>query len=825
MQDFTNLQSVRDEADKYIGVLFDKIESKGGKIDRSMYITPTEAYETTFLKASPWLSKYFGEKYDTVDKVVSKARAVAFDNDKTDLTDAMRGLANNLRRQRTIVRHVVRHSLLEDLSMVARFRRALSWSLACDGPVYNLERTDPVALAHYYSYLYKFSPLSQYDPNIWLANAKAYGELRAVTLTDDELDIVAEAVVAVQRALGIDQVVEMYEPNSLEATQIRALATNPTAAYSVPTMSNAKSKDARAEQLMLAKEYQADPLSHGNLPFVGQRRIQQGGNVLKEYMERLFPAFKAASEIPTIEQFDACMDLIAKERPSIIYYSNKKIVGDRFVKQRALPNSIEEREALVNNGEEEPAILLKFPDKTFRFNYRISEPNPWKLVGDDEASKTLTTPDNYDLMKSKNRVVFAGSNPVALNRQSFIHVLYDGVKEWTMKTGVPSFGASWKEPTLMRQVITNMVAAVNGSIDCHGKVVVVDDGDKAVIGSLSGDDKSAFDNFQAWILWAAFNCCIISIPFKKKYRYILRASSIETSMPILLTADGALVFAEAMPSGDGSTNLQDSFITYVGALFDISCRTGVRPLKIIEIQRKYDYGMLGQGDDYQGTDSADVDGKSKQDDFTKLGLNLSVPKSLISKTACEYTRNFTDGNYRYYEDSSSENVLALHAPLLHASVKINFGETDDSNSLAIEDVSNINRLDNLKYHPNFVEIAKLVVGYTKLALGTVPQWYVPEYNLVEWRKAGRPSGPSKFHVYINSPESLVKIASKEAEKKGSNLAAETDKSWMQMFDDTTKFNQMRTVKVLNAIMNKDMSLLAKYTSQVKYIPIYTPAKV
>lgn len=423
-------------------------------------------------------------------------------------------------------------------------------------------------------------------------------------------------------------------------------------------------------------------------------------------------------------------------------------------------------------------------------------------------------------MMSKNRVVFAGSNPVALNKQSYVHPFYDGVKDWTKQSGYESFAASWQEPTLMRQVLTNMMAAVNESLDSMGNLVTVNNEDKLIIGSLSGDDKSRFDNFQAWILWALFNTCIISIPFKREYRNVLRATSIQTSMPIILTFEGAIVFAEAMPSGEGSTNIQDSFITYMAALFDVSKRSGVRPLRIIEIQKKYNFGMLSQGDDYEGADMSDVSQTDKQENFTSLGLVISLPKSLISKKAMEYTRQFANGQYRYYENNASrENILALHAPLLHSLVKVNFGETDNNNSLAIEDVSNINRLDNLKYHPRFIDIARDLCDYTKLGMGTRETWYVPNYSLKDWRDNGSPDAPSKYHVLINSPDSLVKIASKEATEMGSNLDAETDKSWMQLFDDTTKFNNMRTVKVLNAIMNKDESALANFASQVKYIPI------
>jgi len=332
MLDFTNLQSVRQEAYQYIDKLFKRIRLKGGLIDETMYIKPDEAYGITFGINSPWISQYFGEKYVTIDQVMVKARAVAFDGDKVDVTDAMRGLANNLVRQRTPVRHVVRHSLSEDLSMVARLRKALELSLKCDVPVYNVETTDEITLAHYYSYLYKFSPLSQYNPDIWLYNAKAYGEQRPVTLTDDDIDILAESVIAIQRAFGLDKVAETLKPNSLEDTQIRALATNPTAAYSFPTMSNAKSKEQRKVQLKLAKEYQANPAKYGNAPFVGQRRIQQGGNVLDVYMEKLYPGVDLKLNMPTLEQFDACMEVIAIERPSITYYSKNKVVSDSLSK-------------------------------------------------------------------------------------------------------------------------------------------------------------------------------------------------------------------------------------------------------------------------------------------------------------------------------------------------------------------------------------------------------------------------------------------------------------------------------------------------------------
>lgn len=823
MEDYSNLKVVQEEADQYVERLFTLIEKYGGIVDRDVYLTPEEAHDLTFRPSGqecPWIKQYYGESFTNWDSVCEGAIDLAFSGDKRKVPDALRSLANNLKRQATPVWNVTRHSLSSDLSMIGRLKHMLGMLLEHDAPIYNQENTDPTALAHILGYIYKYSPLSQYCPDIWINNLRGYGEARTVSLTDEELDTLAQAVVAIQKAFAIPDHIHELVPNSLESTQTRALQTNPSSAYSLPTMKNAKNKEARAESLKLAYDYQKDPKLYGNVPYVGQRRIQQGGNVLDVYFERIDPSFDKASQYPSLSLLDEAIKQIAAERPWVEYYSKNRVIADGYSRIQPLPASEEQRKALVDQGLELDVILLKFKDGSWRFNFKVSEPCPWKLILDDEDAVSHSDVQYHNMMLSKNRGVFAGSNPIALNKQSIVHKVVDSFKEWTESNGHSHMTASWKEPSDLRRVLTNMAAAVNGVEDASGKIVSVSDEDKDMFGSLSGDDKSGFDNFQSWILWASFNCCILAPVMKEEYHYLIKYTSVETCLPAIMTYQGMMVFSEAMPSGEGSTNFQDGYISAVGGLFDLSVRTKIPPQQIMNKWEKHETGFVFQGDDYQGTDTDGLALEEKQNNFTKLGLKLSIPKSLISKRAMEYTRQFSDCNWRFYpEKQRSKNHLALHAPLAHAMVKVDFGETEASKSPAIDDVSNINRLNNLQFHPRVIDISKEFISYSNMHLGCVNQWYVPLYQVKPWREAGSPEGPSKFHVLIDSPTALVKIAAKDAEFLGSNLDAITDKSWQAQFDDTTKFEDLRVVKILNAIRKNDTALLNELASQIVHQPI------
>lgn len=372
MLDYTNIKQVVTQANQYVLRLFDLIEEKGGIVDRKLYMDPETAHKTTFGISSPWIARFMGNDYDTVDKMMTKAMKVAFDNDRSkDITPSMRGLANNLLRQSTSISHVVRHNLNENLSLISRFRATLQWTLLFDEPVYNIDNTDRLVLAHYISYLYKYSPLSGYIPEIWLMNAQAYSEVRTIDLTDQELNTLAECAVALQEAFGIKDHAHEYKPNSLQDTQIRALSSNPKAAYSMPTMTNAKDKKARKLQLELAQEYLDDPSKHGNLPYVGQRRIQQGGNVLLVYLKELYPDIDWDITYPTEAQFDACLSRINDTRPRVEYYTKDETLPEKYVTSVRLPGSLEERTKLVENGSESEVILQQHKtDMSFKFNFR-----------------------------------------------------------------------------------------------------------------------------------------------------------------------------------------------------------------------------------------------------------------------------------------------------------------------------------------------------------------------------------------------------------------------------------------------------------------------
>lgn len=825
MQNYINMQSIKAQHDFNIPTLFRLIEEEGGYVERDVYLTPSEAEDITFQTECPWIKRFYGDGFTSWDSVCQEAAEIAQTGKKGPMSDSLRRLANTFTRQRTPVRTVARHSLSTDLSNVGRFRHALEMTIKYDAPIYNSSNTDPVALKHYLNYITKYSPLSQYCPDIWIRGLKGYGETRAVTSDENDLRLLAKCLVSIQKAFGVLDHLHELDPNDLESTQRRGHETNPTAAHSLPTMANAKNEEERVRVLGLAREYQANPKAFGNIPYVGNRRIQQGGNVIIDYIERLYPTFNKDQDYPTLEMFDAAMDLIAAERPWYTYYSKDPVVDTRHVKCDKLPSSDEARESLVNDGLEDKCILLKHSSTgEYRFNYKIMEPNPWKLVMDDEALKAEVNPIYHDMMASKNRNVFAGSNAIALNKQAFVHKCVDMFKEWTENNGHKHMTASWKEPSQMRKIITNFTAIANDSYDSSGKIHDVDSNMRCIYGCLSGDDKSKFDNFQPAMLWALFNCCILAPCFKKEHHALLKHLSVQTYFTGVMTYEGLMWFSECMASGEGATNFQDGFISAIVGLYDLSDRTERSPEAIMKSWEEHEVGELFQGDDFQSGDNADAAMERKEDNYAKFGLKVARDKSLISPYASEYVRMFTDGNWRYNTGAGAENWLASHAPLLHCLVKVDFGENQETHSPAIADMANINRTANLQFHPRFDDITADLIQYTNMGMGCKPQWYVPEYVMKEWRKAGSP-GPNTsqgkhFYVKIDSPTALMKVASKEAEAKGENLNSVTDKSWQSQYDDESTFEQQRVVKMLNAIRTKNNKMRNNLADMVVNEPLY-----
>lgn len=823
MIDFSNLDSAKQQYRDIVLPLFDLIEQKGGYVARSAIMEPEVGYQiATSDKSNPWIPKYFGTKYSTWDEVVTDAIEMAdLDIRRLSITDPMRNLINTIKRQRSTNNRIAEHSLSSDMSACGRLLTMIRWSTEVDDVYYSSNMIDDATRKHILEYLYKFSPLSAYHGPLWLKNARGYADTRKVTIDQEGLNSIAETIVELQRRYGILDHIGKLKPASLEDTQMRARENNPSNAHSLPTMTNGKNDDARAEQLQLAYEYKQRYKEIGVMPFVGAARVQQGGNVLRDLISELDSSWNWETTPPTVEQVEAALELAWNTRPRTTYYK-KDVPSDfnpRWMRFQQLPQDKESREALVDNGQHDACILLRnkpttLPDGSdnWKFNFMIEEATPWKLILDDPDLPDEVRVGWEDVMLDKNRVVFAGSGPTTLNQEAFTHVYKDHIKQYSTTHGHGYLSDPWHEPNRLLNSLTNMWAAVNDQPNSDSRSYTLTEAERAVAGKLSGDDKSSFDNFQAYFFHSTFNACMMAPLFGEEHHELMSYLSLQTLFPRLITFDGIYLFSESMPSGHGTTNDQDTFISQVAGSYDTTRRTKVRPSERFRLYDKLGSGMEAQGDDYEGLDSEEIDGDAKQESFDNLGLIVSVSKSLISKQGMEFVRYFSAGLYRLNRMDSGKDILALHHPFSHAFVKVNFGEQMSSNPPAVEDIANISRLNNMQFHPKFVKIASNMIPYTKLGMGCRNEYYVPQYLVDAWRSDGSPKPPSKYHVLIDSPMKLNEVAASEAEHMGKNLAQLT-KSWTAIQYGEGKFEDLNAVKVLVALMNGDEQFIRDYESQ------------
>lgn len=817
INDLTNFDEMNRTFEVYFLPLCRMIEERGGYVAWSVVLRPDvlkqEAYDDS---QCDWIPEYFGPSYRSWGQVADRAAELTSKQVQgLPITESMTKLRNNMARMNKKKTLPIVQNLAEDISVVGRFRRALETCLVAESSIYRFDTTDPTGLAHYLDYIYKYSPLSIYLPELYLNNLRGYGETRKIELSKRDLEIIADCVVFYQKQLGVLDSIGKMDPLPLDQTQIVALENNPTSAYSLPTMANAKDKDARSEALKLADMYRKNPKKYGNIPNVQNLRIQQGGNVLHQLIKMNEPDFNPATDWPTLQQFDDAMVTAWRTRPPLRRYVAKSPVdyNPSYMSLERLPNTLGEREALVRAGEHDDCILDQYKDGSFKFHFLLLEANPWKLVAEKLGEGTTVSQPTLDEIFNKNRVVFAAPAPVTLNSQSFIHVTMDYHKEKAISNGHAHLVAQWKEPIYLLRALTNLWAAVNNQPDADKVIAQLTDEERRLCGFLTGDDKSSFDNYQSIVLHQLFNACMIAPLFKPEYHELYRWCSMASLCPRILTSWGEFRFSEAMPSGHGTTNYQDTFISFIAGCLDVCDRAKVRPQVLFDLWQKLKAGLLAQGDDFESHDVYDPDGERKEANAAKLGLVLEASKSLMSSKCLEFTRRYSNGEWRYNYVEEGADILCLHAPIMHALVKSDFSEHPVKNPMAVASIAEISRKGNYVFHPNAIEIIQRTVESDPLKCGTKPIQYVPAWLLKEWREAGEPKPPSKYHVLIDSPSKLYSVAGREAQEQGDSIDHMVA-GWRASTDADIDFEEQIIVKILHAMAKGDNNALEQFRRRV-----------
>jgi len=285
--DLTFSGEVIKDFNKYVPKLLDLVRSKGGVVAERAILTPTEALELNNVN-SPWIKEFYGQEFETWDDVLTNTLE-SIDTGAKIENEFQRALAESLKRQKANVINYARKKLSTNLSLIERLAITMDLVKDLDAPMYP-EEEDNELIWHNVSYIYKFGPLSIYLADVWFDNLLSYGIRREVDPTDDDLDLLADAMVAIQESMGIKENEGKVATMGLEETQQRASESNPKAAHSLPSNTNGKDHEARAVQLELAEDYKSNPRKHGNPPFKGQKRLQQKGNITKSYMADRFPS-------------------------------------------------------------------------------------------------------------------------------------------------------------------------------------------------------------------------------------------------------------------------------------------------------------------------------------------------------------------------------------------------------------------------------------------------------------------------------------------------------------------------------------------------------
>lgn len=826
MKDKRDMSIYAQEFDEYIDDFVSICEEIGAPIVKEGLLTP-EYVEQMDKLPSKWLKEYYDiDSEEQFDNLIVDSGIHTDPNGKTIVNNYFpeheSGAGNKLVQKNSRMQ-VDRHQFLwlknkGERCPITVYTERLKIYREVESPLIMDDRTEEGMKKHLIANLYKWGPKSYYSYETWINNLEAYERTPIIDTKlygrERWLRAFAYAVKMRQHRQGIIALVESgkhLEPWSVDRTLVKSRQSNSQPAYSFPTQGNGKSDDDVKENVRLAELVMKDPHAIGKTYYQSLERGQEKGNLFREFLEDLYPDRDWSLEIPTPQEI---LEAIQLQQDSyglgdVIYYTRHQPTVAPVCKVITLPNSENEREALVANGMSEEILSKRAGSDEWNKNYQILVPDVW--------------------LKSKVRNVFAGSGPTNFVMQRYVYAVSEYVKEYN-KDLTPMELASLSKEEEILIMLTKLVADVTGQPDAYGDYADYDSALQATMQWLSGDDKSGFDHAQNVLISNAF-CVNFLLPlFKEEHHKVLRYLSYLFTFASIITPNGIYKFSMIIPSGHGRTNENGSHSSAVHAFLVDILANKYDPAEWYE--QKKDLPVLGA---WMGDDTFTVASSSQKDELVAIyqtaGMVAHPEKSLVSRWGGEYLKKnllaWIRRRFKYLDFDDDKKVKEIDIfvatyDLMKSCVGTHFPEKSFPISDALQSIAVISRLGNVVHMPGLEPWVQYEIEIDELGLGTVSTEYLPLDNKSKWitEDGAKPDRKSFYTVKIDNPHDLVQIASREADWKGKSLEQIVGKTWRDAKTESEweeSFLSQEQVKCLTAIQNSDVAFWVAREDSFQYL--------
>lgn len=567
--DHTDVARLQGDFNKYIPKLKKLIESKGGIVKDDFFPTDFESMkQSTIESRNPFCKEYFG--VDTIYEAWENVKDDNYSHFDEDVISYYNNFKNYLSRCEASYDVGLLNRFGTQLDPVSALFIALDISIEADMKAYDYRSVTKEWIDHNIGYLSKIGFSSYYYYPLLEETRKGYERNETIELTDEELDIMAEAAVFLQQMVKDMKL----KPFDLDSVQNQALGNNNKAAETFPGYGNLKNDEVKARTLARSKFLEENMNDDFVLPFSQLHRIQSGGNVIFDYMtldidsesgKLIYNKEMLINAIYQIKNTRGYSTTYVEKEPSTIPELQSIIDWDK------LPDSYKLREDLVNSGEEAGIILHKYKGSDdWMYNYKVNFPNVFVLVNDKYGAEY---PELGDKIYTKHRSVKASGPDMSRLGQMYLYPIMDELRLRLEGTPFESFVAQWMHPDYLAQLFTNL--AVLGQPDTLVNVVDstinTDAVDKfkdfllsnGIENYISSDDKSGFDNYQSIInYWLVF-CTFLSIPFDmdEKDKRLFRGFIKQSLFSLVIAPEGLHVYQEIIASGGWFTSFFGTYFS------------------------------------------------------------------------------------------------------------------------------------------------------------------------------------------------------------------------------------------------------------------------
>lgn len=559
--------------DSYISKLSQYIKEEGGTVVEGIYPTIVEAYNSAKSGKNILMERYYNglHNIDDVFELIQNDNITDFSSyAHPDHPEASEFLAN---MRAAFKRMLARNDMAltvkwgTNYDPVSKLIILLDIGFSADNEVWNSHNETLLWLEHNLGYARKISFYSQYYPDVLVEALKGYERTEDLVYTDDELRVIAHAIVQYQKIL--EPLKGKIHRMDIEKTSMEAHEKNNKAAESFIGYGNQKHADVAQRVIDDAKYLDTNvSLENSCCIYTNQHRIQPDGNKLVDAA-----GIKISEESGKVvydrNMLISATERLAAERGYITYYSIDEVTSlsdiAALVKIEALSDIQAEREAIVAAHPGCEYILNRESDGSFMYKYAITIPNVFNNVED----KYPNVKSESKSVGVKTRGVFAAMSAASRLGQTFLYPFMDEVRKLVLpQDDLYSFMAQWSHPDHLRQMFTDMAFCANPDIykdyalttRCDQKKVkelhdaLVESGYTFI---QSSDDKTGFDNMNSPVLQFGFFSCILAYVFdlSEDDIRVLRWLIGGAMFPVVITPKGVYLFSLIIASGMWCTSL------------------------------------------------------------------------------------------------------------------------------------------------------------------------------------------------------------------------------------------------------------------------------